>query len=241
MSAVMSNAERPDFDAVAMRPADETVVDAAMPGAASAASAVFGGAAPCPRAANELQLQTWIQSVTRQDEAAFNALYEACVGRVYGLALRITRHAAQAEEATEDTFWQIWREAPRFDPQRGTAMAWILTIARSRALDSLRTRDPAELVEDAGDLRDANGEHDASPVDLLSATQTDHTLHHALAQLDPQPRQLIALAFFKGLTHDEIANHTGIPLGTVKSHIRRGLTRLKTLLGDAAGLRPEGI
>jgi RNA polymerase sigma-70 factor (ECF subfamily) len=227
----MFNAKGPEFDAAAMRPPDEIAADEVMPGAA----------APRPRSAGELQLQTWIQRVTRQDEAAFSALYEACVGRVYGLALRITRHAAQAEEVTEDTFWQIWREAPRFDPARGSAMAWILTMARSRALDSLRARDPAELVEDADDLLDARGEPDASPLDLLSATQTDARLHDALARLDAQPRQLIALAFFKGLTHDEIATHTGIPLGTVKSHIRRGLATLKTLLGDAAGLRPEGI
>ncbi len=199
--------------------------------------------AALPRTASELQLQTWIQRITRQDEAAFAALYQACVGRVYGLALRIARNAALAEEVAEDAFWQVWREAPRFDPARGTAMAWLLTITRSRALDSLRARDPAELVEDAGELIDMHGGHEShmSPVDLLSATQTDHSLHHALSKLDAQPRQLIALAFFKGLTHDEIAAHTGMPLGTVKSHIRRGLTALKTLLGDAAGQRPEGI
>ena len=198
---------------------------------------------PAPRAANEIQLQTWIARVIRQDEAAFAALYEACVGRVYGLALRITRNAALAEEVAEDTFWQLWREAPRFDAARGTAMAWLLTIARSRALDSLRARDPAELTNDVDALReihDGHDKHDTSPLDLLSATQSDHALHHALAQLDAQPRQLIALAFFKGLTHDEIATHAGLPLGTLKSHIRRGLTTLKTLLGDAAGQRPEG-
>ena len=153
---------------------------------------------------------------------------------VYGLALRVTRHAAQAEEVTEDAFWQIWREAPRFDPARGSAMAWILTITRSRALDSLRARDPAELVEDSAAMLDAQPGHDAGPLDLLSATQSDQALHHALSQLDAQPRQLIALAFFKGLTHDEIATHTGLPLGTVKSHIRRSLAALKTLLGHAA-------
>jgi RNA polymerase sigma factor (sigma-70 family) len=199
--------------------------------------------APLPRAACELQLQSWIRCITRQDQAAFASIYEACIGRVYGMALRITRHAALAEEVAEDAFWQIWREAPRFDPARGTAMAWLLTITRSRALDALRARDPAELVEDAGELVQAQSGYDtlASPVDLLSATVADHSLHDALSKLDAQPRQLIALAFFKGLTHDEIAAHTGMPLGTVKSHIRRGLTTLKTLLGDTAGRRPEGL
>lgn len=189
---------------------------------------------PLAKAATEIELQAWIRRVIRQDEAAFGKLYEACVSRVYGLALRITRNAAQAEEVAEDTFWQVWREAPRFDAARGTAMSWLLTIARSRALDSLRARDPAESVEDAEQLLDAQHANHTSPMDLMSATQSDHALHDALAQLDAQPRQLIALAFFKGLTHEEIAAHTGLPLGTVKSHIRRGINTLKSLLGAGA-------
>jgi RNA polymerase sigma-70 factor (ECF subfamily) len=230
-AAIMFKADYPPSEYAATPPMDEHI-----------SPAIAGGTnAPRTRAASEMQLQAWIQRVTRQDEAAFAALYEACVGRVYGIALRITRNAAQAEEVTEDTFWQTWREAPRFDPARGTALAWILTIARSRALDGLRARDPAELVENVEELHEVHGGHDASPLDLLGATQTDHALHRALAQLEGQPRQLIALAFFKGLTHDEIAAQTGMPLGTVKSHIRRGLTTLKTLLGTSAGQRPEHL
>ena len=185
---------------------------------------------PVAQAVRESQLQGWIERVMHQDETALNALYEATVGRVYGLALRITRNAELAEEVTEDAFWQLWRQAPRFDPTRGTALAWILTMARSRALDALRARDPAIATEDTAALLDARGETDDSPEDLLHAVQSDHRLHGALEQLDAQPRQLIALAFFRGLTHDEIASHTGIPLGTVKSHIRRGLSTLRTLL-----------
>jgi RNA polymerase sigma factor (sigma-70 family) len=225
------NAEMPFLTNAGTVPADDE---------AAAGAPLLAEKEALPRAASEIQLQTWIHRVTRQDEAAFSALYEACIGRVYGLALRITRHAALAEEVAEDTFWQIWREAPRFDPARGTATAWLLTITRSRALDSLRARDPAKLVEDVSEIADGHDSR-AGPVDLLSATQRDQTLHQALAQLEGEPRQLIALAFLKGLTHDEIAAHTGIPLGTVKSHIRRGLTKLKSMLGDAAGQRPEGI
>ena len=137
-----------------------------------------------PRAASEMQLQAWITRVVRHDQAAFEALYDACVGRIYGLALRITRNAALAEEVTEDALWQVWREAPRFDATRGTAMAWILTIARSRALDGLRARDPAELMEDVTTLPEAARTSDAGPLDLLSAVQSDHALHDALARLD---------------------------------------------------------
>lgn len=229
MNALMLNTDWPGRDALTDADVSKTARGRETPAPREAPIK------PTTEATTEAQLQAWIQRVIRQDEAAFGQLYDACVSRVYGLTLRITRNAALAEEVTEDTFWQVWREAPRFDAVRGTAMAWMLTIARSRALDSLRARDPAEAVENAAELLDAQQtQHDASPMDLLNATQADHALHDALAQLDPQPRQLIALAFFKGLTHDEIATHTGMPLGTVKSHIRRGLATLKTLLAETA-------
>ena len=224
MNATMTDADCPPFNPAATADTRNTDTPAS-PGVSRMAAPVAG----------ELQLQVWIGRVIRQDQIAFNALYDACVGRVYGLALRITRNAAQAEEVAEDTFWQVWREAPRFDTARGTVMAWILTITRSRALDSLRARDPAELVEDAALLIQALPSVGDNPLDLLGAVQADHALHGALAQLEAEPRQLIALAFFKGLTHGEIATQTGLPLGTVKSHIRRGLLTLKSLLGGNAG------
>ena len=226
MYAVMTDADLPPFQPLA-EPRD-------LQGARPETRAVRAPVA----SAGELQLQGWIAQVVRHDQAAFEALYDACAGRIYGLALRITRNTMLAEEVAGDTLWQVWREAPRFDAARGSVMAWILTIARSRALDSLRARDPAELIDDASTLvaaDDAPNGANTNPLDLLSAVQTDHTVHGALAQLDAEPRQLIALAFFKGLTHGEIATHTGLPLGTVKSHIRRGLTTLKQLLGDNAG------
>ena len=224
MYAVMTNADFPPFQSLADTPHQK----------AKPATRVIDSSVPA-RAASELQLQAWIAKVVRHDQAAFEALYDACAGRIYGLALRITRNVMLAEEVAEDALWQVWREAPRFDAARGSVMAWILTIARSRALDSLRARDPAELIEDASTLVDAHNAPNANPLDLLSAVQADHAVHGALAQLEAEPRQLIALAFFKGLSHGEIATHTGMPLGTVKSHIRRGLTTLKQLLGDNAG------
>ena len=96
--------------------------------------------------------QGWIARIVEQDQQALAELYDALVGRVYGLALRITRQVQLAEEVVEDTFWQVWRQAPRFDPERGTAMAWIMAIARSRALDALRGKDPAECDSDPWSL-----------------------------------------------------------------------------------------
>src|SRR5439155_958664 len=126
---------------------------------------------------------------------------------------------------TEDVYWQVWRQALRFDRHRGPVMAWLLTLARSRALDHLRRGDPAvthpepaTLVSDDGDVR-------ANPSQQIADLERDLTLRAAIAQLEPLPRQLLSLAFYRGLTHDEIARQTALPLGTIKSHIRRALAR----------------
>ena len=134
----------------------------------------------------------------------------------------------EAEEVTEDAFWQIWRQAPRFDARRGRVVAWMLTIARSRALDALRRADHAEALDEESL---ADQQTDSDPHDLLAAVQRQHRLHSALRRLDPLPRQLLALAFFRGLSHEEIASQMSLPLGTVKSHIRRSLLHLRELLG----------
>jgi len=183
------------------------------------------------------QLQAWILRIVDQDEQAFAALYRAMVSKVYGLVNRITRNHQLAEEVTEDVFWQIWRQAPRFDPDRGVAGAWIMTMARSRALDALRRRESCE-ENDSETVALAEAEGEGNPLDLLSAVETDTQVHHALNTIAPLPRQLVALAFFKGLSHEEIATHTGLPLGTVKSQIRRALIKLKELLG---GLSPMEV
>ncbi|MEW6039514.1 MAG: sigma-70 family RNA polymerase sigma factor [Pseudomonadota bacterium] len=191
-----------------------------------------GHAAP-----DERQLGDWIARVVDRDSKALAALYDALVGRIYGLALRITQSAPLAEEVTQDTFWQIWRQAPRFDPERGTALAWIMTIARSRALDALRRieTNECELEPEILDRLECPGE--AAPPDLLAAVQEGHVLHTALASLDPVPRQLVSLAFFRGLSHDEVAGYAGLPLGTVKSHIRRALIALRQKLASDANFK----
>ncbi len=180
--------------------------------------------------ADELRLRTLIQRIAGRDEEALGELHDATHGRIHGLALRITRRREVAEEVTEDTYWQVWRQALRFDPGRGNAMAWLLTIARSRALDTLRRADEAESHPEPEVLVAAELSSDGDPQDLLAATQRDRALHAALATLDVLPRQLLALAFFRGLTHEEIASQTALPLGTVKSHIRRALAVLKGVL-----------
>jgi RNA polymerase sigma factor (sigma-70 family) len=179
---------------------------------------------------DEVALQDLIARIVQQDQSAFAALFKAMSGRVHSLALRITGSIPLAEEVTEDSFFQVWRQAPRFDPARGTAKTWLLTIARSRALDARRSIPPFdELTESEtdGDLAEQN-HNDLS--DLLSAIEQNHYLHNALESLEHLPRQLIALSFFKGLSHEEISIHADLPLGTVKSHLRRAIICLRETL-----------
>ncbi|WP_445368433.1 RNA polymerase sigma factor [Methylomonas sp. BW4-1] len=185
--------------------------------------------------ADEALLREWLGRVVDQDQAALGKLYDTLVDQVYGLALRITRRAQCAEEVVQDTFWQIWRQAPRFDAERGSVKAWVMTMARSRALDALRQLDGnlSELEPEALVLIEAPA--DQMPPDLLSAVQQGHRLQIALAALDPLPRQLLSLAFFRGLSHDEIAVCSGLPLGTVKSHIRRALQTMQQFLTADTG------
>ncbi|HMV17931.1 MAG TPA: sigma-70 family RNA polymerase sigma factor [Zoogloea sp.] len=180
--------------------------------------------------ADPQRLRELLARVADEDEDALAALYEATGSRVYGLALRILRDPAAAEEVTEDAYFQVWRQARRYDPARGRPLAWLLTIVRSRALDHLRRDDPALPHPEPVSLLDAEPEHTDNPQNLLEACRDHDRLHAALAGLDPVPRQLIALVFFRGLTHEEAADHARMPLGTVKSHVRRALLALRAVL-----------
>jgi RNA polymerase sigma-70 factor (ECF subfamily) len=182
---------------------------------------------------DEQRLQEWIGHIVDRDQSAFSSLYNTMIGRVYGLALRITHHVQLAEEVAEDTFWQVWRQAPRFDPARGKAIVWIMTIARSRALDVVRRKSRTDSNDEP--VKSLEGESSGNnPSDLLAVLQEEDRLHAALSVLEPIPRQLLALAFFRGLTHEEIAVHTRLPLGTVKSYIRCALICLRQKLAADA-------
>jgi RNA polymerase sigma-70 factor (ECF subfamily) len=184
-------------------------------------------------ALDEAQLAALVLAIADQHEPSLGRLYEATAGRVFGLALRIVRQPALAEEVVEDVFWQVWREAPRFDADRGRVLAWLLAIARSRAIDALRRHDRVHCHEQAGDEGGEETRADdgaCDPQEQAAAAQHQQHLQTLLAALDPLPRQLLSLAFFRGCTHEEIATHTGLALGTVKSQIRRTLAALRSQL-----------
>jgi RNA polymerase sigma-70 factor (ECF subfamily) len=184
-----------------------------------------------PRAA-DVRLAAWIDAVVDRDERALAALYDATFACVYGLVHRIVRRTTLAEEVVEDTYFQVWRQAARFDAARGTAMAWLLAMARSRAIDALR-REARFQHEDLERTEGAEADGAAAGSDeLLDLARHHADLHRALMLLGPQPRQLVSLAFFRGLSHEEIAAQTQLPLGTVKSQIRRALITLRQAIGD---------
>lgn len=214
---------------------DPADAEADSPEAPPVAPEWHAGAAPTDAAVvpDSRVLIELIGQVVERDEQALAQLYVLTSARVFGLVLRITRCRAWAEEVLEETYWQVWRQAPRFDVRRGAPLAWLLAMARSRAIDAMRSNQRFEHEALDDDMQAARLDEAAHlPQDLLDATRSGARLHEALLMLAAQPRQLLALAFFRGLTHEEIAMQTGLALGTVKSQIRRSLQQLRCLLGD---------
>ena len=163
------------------------------------------------------------------DGVAFRRLYDLQSATLYGVALRITRQPALAADAVHDAMLQVWRNAARFDPARGNARAWLLSLVRYRALDAIARIGREGLGDEVPEVADTAPD----PLDRLLATQEGMLLHHCLEEVDPGRRSLVLLAFFDGLTHSEIAERVGQPLGSVKSGIRRALLALRNCLGGA--------
>ena len=171
-----------------------------------------------------------VARMANKDEVALGQLYDMTVKRLHAFALRIVRDPGLAEEVTEDALFQAWREAHRFDVNRGKVITWLLTICRSRALDALRRVDATVCVEDADAYRSHEASLSAEPEQLIHRFETGNAVHTALLQLPPNERQAISLAFFRGLTHQEIADHWKMPLGTVKTLMHRGFAQLRVAL-----------
>lgn len=174
----------------------------------------------------------WLRDIARGDENALSRFYDATLGKCYSLAMRITRHREHAEEIVAETYFQVWREAVRFDPERGRPLTWLMHICYSRAIDHIRRRGPVDAHPDPQELVDAEAENDDDPLSLALATETNSVLHEEIRRLPRLSQQLLGLAFFRGMTHSEIAQHTGLPLGTVKTHLRQALMTLRRAVGE---------
>ena len=163
------------------------------------------------------------------DQTAFADLYRQTSAKLFGVALRILKREDWAEEVLQDSFINIWRHAAEYSARKSAPMTWMISIVRNRALDLLR-RPGLEIAQHDESLIEAWEDPDAGPLDRLLKSNEAAALARCLQQLDSRQRQSIMLAFYHGLTHDQLARHLQQPLGTVKSWIRRGLERLKRCL-----------
>jgi RNA polymerase sigma-70 factor (ECF subfamily) len=180
----------------------------------------------------DVALRALLSGIAGGDEEALARFYDATVNRVYALALRICRRAADAEEVVSDVYFQVWRQASHYSTERGKATTWIYTICRSRALDALRKREPAQSAPDPHELADEPQALNASPLVEVLNLEQGSLLRKAMDSLEKLPRELLALAYFRGMSHQEIADLTGMPLGTVKTVIRKAMQTLKQILTE---------
>ena len=162
------------------------------------------------------------------DRAGLRAIYDAEGPRMLGVALRILRRQALAEEAVHDAFVQIWERAASFDPTRGRAHSWLYAVVRHRALNILRGEARTDLVEDFEPMGLASPEDD--PEVVVARLSDAGALRRCLERLEPSRRRLVVLAYVHGLSHGELAGRLGLPLGTVKSWVRRALLSLRECL-----------
>jgi RNA polymerase sigma-70 factor, ECF subfamily len=167
------------------------------------------------------------------DQSAAAELYDATCHQVFGLALRIVSDRAAAEDVTIEVYTQAWSLAPGFDPTRGTPLGWLMTLARSRALDALRVRRRETANETLEAVENTECERPGPEATSLAA-ERHRFVSNALARLSSEQREAIQLAYFGGLSHSQIAARLGQPLGTVKTRIRQGMIQLRELLGHMA-------
>jgi RNA polymerase sigma-70 factor (ECF subfamily) len=166
----------------------------------------------------------------RGDEAAFARLYDITAGRAYGLAVRVVRDPAQAEEVTQEAFLEIWRTASRFDRERGSAVSWILTLVHRKAVDRVRSAEASTRRDTTYHQSNATVEHDTT-AEAAQASMEARRVRQALGSLTEVQREALELAYFKGYTHTEVATMLDLPVGTAKTRIRDGLIRLRDTMG----------
>lgn len=163
------------------------------------------------------------------------ALYARCSGRAWAVALRILNSRPDAEEVLQETFLEVWRRAREFDPSRGGLETWVMTIARTRAIDRRRAMGTvARVAEEAATEPPPVSAAPVDPSEVAEQGQERARVAAAMSELPPEQRQVVELAYFEGLSQREIAERTGDPLGTVKTRARLALEKLATLLGSQA-------
>lgn len=176
------------------------------------------------------RLDPLLLRVAKGDQVAFAEVYDAVAPGVFGLARRVLRQAEHAEEVAQEVLLEVWQQAPRFDPGRGTGFAWVMTIAHRRAVDRVRSAQSATDRE----LRVAQASHEREHDEVAEAVEQRleaESLRRCMDSLTSVQRESVTLAFFGGLTYPEVASRLETPLGTIKTRMRDGLIRLRDCLG----------
>lgn len=204
-------------------------------------------ASPAARQDRNEALAAALSRAALGDRAAFGTVYRLASGHLFGVILRIQSDRTLAEDILQDTFVNVWRAAGSFDSARAQPLTWLTSIARNRAIDSLRRaqtdpRTVSHLSPDASgddetDLLDSLATDGPGPLELLQQASEARSLDRCIERLSSEQQQALALAFYQGQSHAEVAEHLSQPLGTVKSWLRRGLLALKDCL---AGLHGQG-
>ncbi|MCL8024065.1 ECF RNA polymerase sigma factor SigK [Nocardioides bruguierae] len=204
----------------------------AIPGEAGSTSSGRARPEDVPVAARDAaqELNEALRCCARGDQSAFARLYDACSSRAYGLAVRVVRDPAQAEEVTQEAFLEVWRTSARFDPERGSALSWVMTIVHRKAVDRVRSAEAATRRDVAYQHKNQPVPHDVT-AEAAHASLEARRVRGALSSLTQVQREAIELAYFGGYTHTEVASMLQLPVGTAKTRIRDGLIRLRDALG----------
>ncbi|MCM1938181.1 sigma-70 family RNA polymerase sigma factor [Streptomyces sp. G3] len=178
-------------------------------------------------------LQQLIREVALGDQDSFAAVYDAVAGSVLGVARAVLRDQAQSEEVAQEVLVEVWRTAPRYRPERGTVVNWILTLAHRRAVDRVRSVEAAAARDHKAALLDRTPEYDEVTEQVETRLEREQ-VRRCLRTLTEIQRQSVNLAYYRGLTYRQVAEALALPLGTVKTRLRDGLIRLRDCLGVSA-------
>jgi len=184
----------------------------------------------------ESRLCALLERISTNDADALGQLYDITASRVYGVAIKVSGDSMLAEEVTSDVYTQVWQQAERYCRSRGKVLAWMLTLCRSRAIDALRRVDKSCSHPDPYSLVENEVSIESEPLNLLQVIERDSSIYSAITQLTNHQQQLLSLAFFRDLSHQQIADFTGLPLGTVKTQLRSAQKQLKEQLTEHASL-----
>ena len=177
--------------------------------------------------------ETLLAQIAGGDQAAFGALYDEISPRVFGLIRRLLVDHAQSEEVTQEVFLEIWQNASRYEPSKGGASTWILTMAHRRAIDRIRSSQSGRDRDVKIGIRDYVSDYD-NVADTVETTIEHERVKEAMSQLTELQRQAVTLAYYGGFSHSEVATMLSVPIGTVKTRLRDGMIRLRDELGVAS-------